>query len=59
MEALQMTWQPQLRRRAGPPLGLKNLGNSCYLNSVLQCLTYTPPLAQFCLSSQHSSLCEP
>ena len=28
--------------------GLENMGYSCYLNSILQCLSYTPGFRQFC-----------
>ncbi len=37
--------------------GLCNLGNTCFLNSVLQCLTYTPPLFNYVASGQHSKSC--
>lgn len=38
--------------------GLCNLGNTCFLNSVLQCLLYTPPLFNYLASTNHQQKCE-
>ncbi|NXB64127.1 UBP42 hydrolase, partial [Struthidea cinerea] len=52
-EKICMDW----RQKRRPGAGLYNLGSTCYLNVVLQCLTYTPPLANYLLSRQHSRFC--
>ncbi|XP_062457522.1 ubiquitin carboxyl-terminal hydrolase 42-like [Rhea pennata] len=52
-EKISVAW----RQRQSVGAGLHNLGNTCFLNSVLQCLTYTPPLANYMLSGEHSQSC--
>ncbi|KAM9013900.1 LOW QUALITY PROTEIN: ubiquitin carboxyl-terminal hydrolase 42-like [Ara ararauna] len=52
-EKICMDWQQPLN----VGVGLHNLGNTCYLNATLQCLTYTPPLANYMLSLEHGKSC--
>lgn len=41
------------RMRTGGSIGLSNLGNTCYMNSALQCLTNTQLLAEYFLSGMY------
>uniref|UniRef100_I0FIU5 ubiquitinyl hydrolase 1 n=1 Tax=Macaca mulatta TaxID=9544 RepID=I0FIU5_MACMU len=53
MERLSLRWERVFRVGAG----LHNLGNTCFLNATIQCLTYTPPLANYLLSKEHARSC--
>lgn len=55
-DKLCLEWWPRRMQKIGA--GLHNLGNTCFLNATLQCLSYTPPLVNHLLSDEHTDSCK-